>query len=205
LIEYDQRHGYRGPAGRAAPAIANAGEKEWNQALEEYAERGGLQPAIIVSVAEKNATAYIRARGRVNLNWSAISWARTPLADGAIGPQLQQASDVVAPGDIIYVAQDRNGDWRMVQVPEAQGAFVAMDPQDGAIAALTGGFDYFSSNYNRAVQARRQPGSSFKPSSLTIRLWKEVGVRKTVRGSFAARCACARHSCDLAILFPSAS
>jgi len=163
LIEFDQRHGYRGPAGRTTAAIANAGEKEWNQALEEFAERGGLQPAIVVSVAEKSATAYVRARGRVNLNWNAISWARAPLAEGTIGPQLQQASDALAPGDIIYVAQDRSGDWRMVQIPEAQGAFVAMDPQDGAIAALTGGFDYYASNYNRAVQAKRQPGSSFKP------------------------------------------
>ncbi len=61
-------------------------------------------------------------------------------------------------GDIIYVGQEVSGNWRMVQVPEAQGAFVAIDPQDGGIAALTGGFDYFASNYNRAVQAKRQPG-----------------------------------------------
>jgi penicillin-binding protein 1A len=163
LIEYDQRHGYRGPAGRTTAAIASAGEKEWNEALEEFPERGGLQPAIVVSVAEKSATAYARARGRVSLNWNSISWARAPLPDGTVGPQLQQATDVLAPGDIIYVAQDRGGEWRMIQVPDAQGAFVAMDPQDGAIAALTGGFDYFASNYNRAVQAKRQPGSSFKP------------------------------------------
>ncbi|HEU4603896.1 MAG TPA: penicillin-binding transpeptidase domain-containing protein, partial [Steroidobacteraceae bacterium] len=163
LIEYDQRHGYRGPASRVAPAVASAGEKQWNQALEDLPERGGLQPAIVLSVADKSAVAYARGRGRISLNWNAVSWARTPLADGTVGPPLQQASDAVAPGDIIYIAQERSGEWRMVQVPQAQGAFVAMDPQDGAIAALTGGFDYFASNYNRAVQAKRQPGSSFKP------------------------------------------
>jgi penicillin-binding protein 1A len=162
LLEYDSRHGYRGPIGRAALA-ANASEKEWTKVLEEYAPRAGLEPAVIVSVGEKDAIAYSRTNGRLNLKWSAISWAREPRPDGSVGPALQRAGDVLAVGDVIYVAQERAGDWRMVQIPEAQGAFVALDPQDGALAALIGGFDYYASNYNRAVQARRQPGSAFKP------------------------------------------
>src|SRR5262245_25356942 len=162
LIEYDQRHGYRGPAGRVS-LPRGAREKEWSQALEDYSLRGGIEPAIIVSVDEKSAVAFSRGHGRIKLGWSGISWARAPLPDGSVGPALQRASDALAPNDIVYVAQEFSGDWRMVQVPDAQGAFVAMDPQDGAIAALTGGFDYFASNYNRAVQARRQPGSAFKP------------------------------------------
>lgn len=162
LLDYDQRHGYRGPAGRAT-LPSGAREKEWSQALEEYAERGGLEPAVVTSVEEKGAVAYARDIGRINLGWSGISWARNPLPDGSVGPQLQRASDVLAVGDIIYVAQEVSGNWRMVQIPEAQGAFVALDPQDGGISALIGGFDYFASNYNRAVQAKRQPGSSFKP------------------------------------------
>jgi penicillin-binding protein 1A len=162
LLDYDQRHGYRGPAGRVTLA-SGAREKEWSQALEDFAIRGGLEPAVITSVEEKNAVAYARNTGRVNLGWTAISWARNPLPDGSVGPALQRASDVLAVGDVIYVAQEVSGNWRMVQIPDAQGAFVAVDPQDGAIAALSGGFDYFASNYNRAVQAKRQPGSSFKP------------------------------------------
>lgn len=162
LLEYDQRHGYRGPVGRVT-LPSGAREKEWSQSLEDYAVRGGLEPAVIVTTEEKSAVAYSRNVGRINLGWSGISWARSPLPDGSVGPQLQRTSDVLAVGDIIYIAQEVSGNWRMVQVPEAQGAFVAVDPQDGAIAALTGGFDYFASNYNRAVQAKRQPGSSFKP------------------------------------------
>lgn len=162
LLEYDQRHGYRGPAGRTT-LPSGAREKEWAQALEDYAVRGGLEPAIVVATEEKSAVAFARNAGRINLGWNGISWARTPLPDGSVGPVLQRTSDVLAVGDIIYIAQEVSGSWRMVQVPEAQGAFVAVDPQDGAIAALTGGFDYFASNYNRAVQAKRQPGSSFKP------------------------------------------
>jgi penicillin-binding protein 1A len=162
LLEYDQRHGYRGPAGRTA-LPSGAREKDWAQALEDYAVRGGLEPAIVVATEEKSAVAFARNAGRINLGWSGISWARAPLPDGSVGPVLQRTSDVLAVGDIIYIAQEVSGSWRMVQVPEAQGAFVAVDPQDGAISALTGGFDYFASNYNRAVQAKRQPGSSFKP------------------------------------------
>ena len=162
LLDYDQRHGYRGPAGRVT-LPSGAREKEWLQAIDEYAVRGGLEPAVVIATEEKSAVAFSRSAGRINLGWSGISWARSPLPDGSVGPQLQRASDVLAVGDIIYIAQEVSGNWRMVQVPEAQGAFVAMDPQDGGIAALTGGFDYFASNYNRAVQAKRQPGSSFKP------------------------------------------
>ncbi len=162
LLDYDQRHGYRGPAGRVA-LPSGAREKEWSQALEDYAVRGGLEPAVVVATEEKGAVAFSRNVGRINLGWTGISWARSPLPDGSVGPQLQRAADVVAVGDIIYIAQEVSGNWRMVQIPEAQGAFVAVDPQDGAISALIGGFDYFASNYNRAVQAKRQPGSSFKP------------------------------------------
>jgi len=163
LLEYDQRHGYRGPAARVTIS-AQANEIEWSKALEDYPVRGGLEPALIRSVDERNAVAWSRFHGRINLPWTGLSWARAPLADGGVGPVVQRASDVVAVGDVVYVVQERTGNWRLAQVPEAQGAFVAMDPQDGGISALVGGFDYFSSNFNRAVQAKRQPGSAFKPS-----------------------------------------
>lgn len=162
LIEYDQRHGYRGPAGRVT-VPAQARETDYSRLLDEFPVRGGLEPALILSVEERGALAWSRVNGRVSLPWTGLSWARAPLADGSVGPVLQRASDVVSVGDVVYVAQERSGTWRMVQVPEAEGAFVAVDPQDGGIAALVGGFDYFASNFNRAVQAKRQPGSAFKP------------------------------------------
>ncbi len=162
LLEYDQRHGFRGPAGRVA-LNDGASEKEWAGLLDDFPVRGGLDPAIVLNVDERSAVAWSRREGRINIGWSGLSWARAPLADGSVGPALQRASDVLSRGDVIYVAQETSGNWRMVQIPEAQGAFVAMDPQDGGIAALVGGFDYFASAFNRAVQAKRQPGSSFKP------------------------------------------
>jgi len=162
LLEYDARHGYRGPAVHIQIA-ANSKESDWAQALEDFPTKGGLEPALVLAVNEQGAVAFTRRSGRINLAFSTMQWARPALPDGSMGKAPQQPSDVVATGDVVYVAQEISGNWRLLQVPDAQGAFVAVDPQDGAIAALVGGFDYYSSNYNRAVQARRQPGSSFKP------------------------------------------
>jgi penicillin-binding protein 1A len=162
LVEYDSRHGYRGPVGRVT-VPAQSAESDWSRLLNDYPIRGGLEPALIRAVEDRSAVAWSKIHGRINLPWTGLSWARAPLADGSVGPPLQRAADILSVGDIVYVAQERSGNWRMVQVPEAQGAFVAMDPQDGAITALVGGFDYFASNFNRAVQAKRQPGSAFKP------------------------------------------
>jgi penicillin-binding protein 1A len=165
LLEYDQRHGYRGPLGKAKLA-PGAREAEWNEALESYPTRGdALEPALVLKVNDRSAIAWTRSQGRVSLEWAGISWARTPptAPGGERGPPLQRAADALSVDEVIHVAQDRNGQWLLAQVPEAQGAFVALDPQDGGIAALVGGFDYFGSNFNRAVQARRQAGSSFKP------------------------------------------
>lgn len=162
LLEYDQRHGYRGPAGRVALS-EDSREEDWTVLLSGFPTRGGLEPAVVLSVHERSAVAWSTRRGRLNLDWSALSWAREPRPDGSVGPPPQRAGDVVARGDVIYVARDTSGNWRMVQIPEAQAAFVAMDPQDGSIVALVGGFDYFASAFNRAVQAKRQPGSAFKP------------------------------------------
>ncbi len=162
LLEYDQRHGYRGPLARVTLSEKST-EKEWAEALEEFAPRAGLEPAVVVKVGEKDALAYSRPHGRIALKWEGMSWAREPRSDGSVGPALERASDVLTVGDVIYIAQERGANWRLVQMPDAQGAFVSLDPQDGAVAALIGGFDYYASNYNRAVQARRQPGSAFKP------------------------------------------
>jgi penicillin-binding protein 1A len=162
LLEYDQRHGYRGPAARLTLA-QDAKEKDWEQALEDYPTRGGLEAAIVISVSDKSAAAFTRQHERVTLPLSTMLWARPALADGSLGKEVARASDVVQVGDVIYVAQDTSDTWRFFQNPAAQSAFVAMDPTDGAISALVGGFDYNSSNFNRAWQAKRQPGSSLKP------------------------------------------
>jgi len=154
LVSYDRRHGYRGPV-RKGRISAGATTELLEAELRGMAEVGGLKPAIVVSVAPKSARVYIRSAGFAQIDWDGLSWARPPGAAAA-------AASVVSLGDVVYVVAN-GGAAQLAQLPEAQGALVSLDPNDGAIAALVGGFDYFENKFNRATQARRQPGSGFKP------------------------------------------
>jgi penicillin-binding protein 1A len=157
LIEYDRRHGWRGPLGHA-DLPASKEDQKYEALLDEYSSVGVLAPAIVVSTTEKTARVFIKSRGPAQIGWDGIGWAQK---EG--GPAPKTVSDVVAPGDVVYVVTDGRGAAQIAQVPEAQSALVSLDPSDGGIVALVGGFDYFSNKYNRVTQARRLPGSGFKP------------------------------------------
>jgi penicillin-binding protein 1A len=155
LIEYDRRHGYRG-AVRRVKLPATATPRELEALLVDLPPVGNLQSAVVVSVAPTAARVYVRSTGFAQIDADGLAWAR---GRGATG----RTEGVVHLGDVIYVISNSQGAAQLAQVPEAQGALVALDPQDGAVAALVGGFDYFSNAFNRVTQARRQPGSGFKP------------------------------------------
>ena len=162
LISYDWRHGWRGPTGHTVLAAgADAGQLQ--TLVDEYAPIGVLSPAVVVQVGNKSATAYVRSHGFGRITWGGLSWASKALGGGLTGPAPKTAGDVLSRGDVVYVVWRSKGDVRLAQVPQAQAALVALDPDDGAVAALVGGFDYFTSKFNRATQALRQPGSGFKP------------------------------------------
>src|SRR5256884_389235 len=161
LIEYDRRHGWRGPAGHVE--LAKATPEQLDQLVDEYASVGNLSPAVVASVAGKSARVYVKTRGFAQIEWDGLSWARRVAGNEAPGPAPKSAADVVARGDVVYVVADPYGHAQLAQVPEAQSALVALDPDDGSIAALVGGFDYFTNKYNRVIQAKRLPGSGFKP------------------------------------------
>jgi penicillin-binding protein 1A len=162
LIQYDRRHGYRGPlkqveiGGRTAAA-------QFEPLLAAVPGIGDLSPALVVSVAPQSARVYVRGLGFAQIDWDGLSWARRRLSETRSGSPPKQASDVLQRGDIVYVVANHAGQAQLAQLPEAQSALVALDPNDGAIVALVGGFDYFDNKFNRATQARRQPGSGFKP------------------------------------------
>jgi penicillin-binding protein 1A len=161
LLEYDRRHGWRGPLGHAE-VPEDAQPDALNAVLDEYSSIAGLQPAVIVSVSEKSARAYVKSRGFATIDWDGLSWARKVERTDVLGPPPKTASDVIKRGDVVYVLSDGKVA-QLVQVPEAQAALVALDPKDGAVVSLVGGFDYFTNKYNRVTQARRLPGSAFKP------------------------------------------
>jgi penicillin-binding protein 1A len=141
--------------------------EEWpieiRETLEQYAP-GGLSVALVTAVSENNSASIVFGGGvQASLPWSGINWAKPFVDRETTGPVPEAVTDVLSVGDLIYVMPTSNGSWALAQVPEAQGAVVAIDPFDGAVAALTGGFDFTMSKFNRARQAYRQPGSSFKP------------------------------------------
>jgi penicillin-binding protein 1A len=162
LIEYDRRHGWRGPAAHMELGTGSRPE-EFEALLDPYTTVGDLSPALVVSVADKAARTFVKSRGFAQVEWEGLSWARRELRQDVLGPAPKSAHDILLPGDVVYVVADGGGTAQLAQPPAAQSALVALDPNDGAIAALVGGFDFFTNKFNRATQARRQPGSGFKP------------------------------------------
>ena len=118
---------------------------------------------MVTAVNDRTVKAYVKSLGPVEIEWDGLSWARKELRNETLGPAPKDASQVLARGDVVYVVADDKGHAQLGQIPEAQSALVALDPNDGSIVALVGGFDYFTNKYNRVTQARRLPGSGFKP------------------------------------------
>ena len=162
LLEYDRRHGYRGPVAKVAVPTSNSNDS-WESALEDYPVIGGLRPALVKDVDARSARIFVHGLGFVTLPWEKISWARRELPEARVDRAPTTATEVLKRGDVIYTVGTTADLLQFVQVPEAQGALVAVDPNDGAVAAVVGGFDFFQSKFNRVTQARRQPGSAFKP------------------------------------------
>ena len=159
LIEYDRRHGYRGPELTVDPHQIDF---DADSVLRDIPPVGGLTSALVTDVQERSASIYTRETGELDLKWEALSWAREYIDENKRGRDIESAADVLEVGDIIRLMKNESG-WQLVQIPAVEGALVSVDPMDGSIVALTGGFDFFRSKFNRAIQARRQPGSSFKP------------------------------------------
>jgi penicillin-binding protein 1A len=158
LITYDQRHGYRGPESRLPGKTLSA----WTTELGKQRTISGLEPAIVTQV-KKDGVQVLTRTGEAHVAWDSMKWARPFLNTNSMGPMPKQPSDVAQVGDLIRVQRQKDDNLKFSQVPVAQGALVSLDPQNGAIRALVGGFAFEQSNYNRATQAKRQPGSSFKP------------------------------------------
>jgi penicillin-binding protein 1A len=162
LFEYDERHGYRGPERRLPESTVDS-PGAVDAVLDATPWFAGLRPAVVTRVEDRQALAYLRGHGQVVIPWEGMSWARPYVSEDRRGPAPRRAADVVARSDLVRLRLQPDGGWRLSQVPEAETALVALSPEDGAILALVGGLDFQRSKFNRATQARRQPGSAFKP------------------------------------------
>jgi penicillin-binding protein 1A len=173
LLEYTRRRGYRGPLNQLSQFgltadVLETPFDEWpveiRQTLEQYAP-GGLTVAIVIEVDEvsNSATTITSSGAKLELPWSGLSWAKPFIDRSTFGPAPESVTELLTVGDFILIMPTTTDSWALAQVPEAQSGVVALDPQDGSISSLAGGFDFAISKFNRATQASRQPGSSFKP------------------------------------------
>jgi len=162
LIAYDQRHGYRG-AEAHVDIDPHPLPAELDKRLETFHPVVGLIPGIVVESSEKTATVYLQDGQSVPLELDAMNWANRYKDESHRGAPPKHVNDIVQAGDIVRLARNEDGKWKLAQLPAVQGALISLDPENGAIRAEVGGFSFARSKFNRAVQSNRQPGSSFKP------------------------------------------
>lgn len=163
VMAYDMRHGYRGPTN----VLWKVGEASWDQtriqnALKNLPTYGPLNAAVITSASADQATAMLKDGSSVTLNMAGVRWARAYKSDTLQGPTPRSVTQVLQAGQQIWVRKV-NDDWWLGQVPAVNSALVSLNPEDGAVRALVGGFDFNQSMFNRATQALRQVGSNIKP------------------------------------------
>jgi penicillin-binding protein 1A len=162
---YDKRHGYRGSSGHYEITDTTS-QKDLLERLAELPHIADLENAIVTHINDKAANILLTDGKQIKLSWDGLSWARSYVNHDRLGPKPKKSSDIINPGDLIriYLETPEKGEpfWRLAQIPVVSGAFVAVSPDNGAIQALVGGYDYFQSKFNRVTQAKRQPGSGFK-------------------------------------------
>jgi penicillin-binding protein 1A len=154
--EYDRRHGYRGPEGYAE-LPDKPSEEALEDALQETTDSDDIYAAVVAEAGPRLVRAYRRGGEWVEIKDDGLKFASRSLGDKASPAQR------IRRGAIIRVQRDEKGRWQITQLPAVEASLVSMDPRDGAIRALVGGFDFARNQYNHVTQAIRQPGSSFKP------------------------------------------
>ncbi|WP_070970578.1 penicillin-binding protein 1A [Vibrio sonorensis] len=172
LIAYDQRHGYRGEE----KVLWKQGDtpltsEEMNKVLSRAPTYGKLRPAIVTKVDDKRAEVVVKSHGEQSIEWDGLKWARPYITDEKQGKAPKRAEEIVEVGQQIWVTLNtipqEEGEpitaWHLAQVPNANTAFVSMNPENGAVLSLVGGFNFVHNKFNRATQSVRQVGSSIKP------------------------------------------
>lgn len=206
LLSYDERHGYRG----AEKVLWKAGQTAMtNEDIAKHLRRqptyGELRPAVVTNVADKSATVFVKSYGEQTISWENMNWARKFRTDDRQGAAPKAPNEIVAVGEQIWVraadlditpdvspeekeAQTEDDQvseptaitWRLSQVPNANTAFVAINPENGAVLSLVGGFNFVHSKFNRATQSVRQVGSSIKPFIYAAALDKDMTLASLV-------------------------
>lgn len=169
LMEYDRRHGWRG----VEQTLPGTSVFQWRDALAPINNIGPLKAAVVTEVTDSKISVLTRDKEAVTIDREGFAWARAYRSVNSLGPEVKDARTLVSPGDLVRVLYDQDR-WWLAQQPEVEAGFVALDPNNGAIRAMIGGFNYFESKFNRANQGGRLVGSGFKPLIYTAAL--EAGM-----------------------------
>ncbi|PHV11982.1 penicillin-binding protein 1A [Chitinimonas sp. BJB300] len=157
VLAYDRRHGYRGPEGFIELSdLDNPQRDGLDEKLSEFTLIPGLLPAVVTRVTNNGIDVYLPSRGTLNIATKGLQFASRALSNKLAPTQRIRVGAVVR-------LQQVKEEWQVVQLPEVEVGVVAMDPNNGAIRALVGGFDFNRNKFNHVTQAWRQPGSTFKP------------------------------------------
>jgi penicillin-binding protein 1A len=180
LLKYTHRHGYRGAEDTVSLDEFNS-VKTQQVKLKKYKVFAELYPALVTQINKKKATLQVYKESvPVTLNLKDMKWARPYINENRRGKKPKSINKILNLGDIVRLKKDKKGKWKLTQLPKVTGALVSMDPKNGAIEAIAGGFDFTYSKFNRALQAKRQPGSSFKPFIYAAALAKGYSPATTV-------------------------
>ncbi|PCE29643.1 penicillin-binding protein [Burkholderia ubonensis subsp. mesacidophila] len=170
IMDYERRHGYRGPEGFIElPAGADDREQAIDDALLEHPDNGELIAAVVTAAGPRQITVAFIDGSNATIEGDNLRFAAGALSANA------QPNRRIRPGAIVRVVKNDAGAWAITQLPQIEGAFISIVPQDGAIRSLVGGFDYNKNKFNHVTQAWRQPGSSFKPFIYSASLDKGLG------------------------------
>lgn len=162
LQAYDKRHGYRGPV-QHFDEEAMQDLPQLTEQLNEFPKPAGLQAALILTVNGQEAMARLGDGQDILLAFENSDWAAPYVDNYRVGNKPADMTEVVEVGDVVMVARQDDGSFSLSQIPNVQGALISSNPNNGQIYALVGGYDYQISKFNRVTQAKRQPGSGFKP------------------------------------------
>ncbi|HDR8999288.1 TPA: penicillin-binding protein 1A [Burkholderia vietnamiensis] len=170
IMDYERRHGYRGPEGFIElPSGADDREQAIDDALLEHPDNGELIAAVVTATSPRQITVAFIDGSSATIDGDNLRFASSALSANA------QPNRRIRPGAIVRVVKNDTGKWSITQLPQVEGAFISIVPQDGAIRSLVGGFDYNKNKFNHVTQAWRQPGSSFKPFIYSASLDKGLG------------------------------
>lgn len=163
IIDYDIRHGFHKPENLNNIDLNNT--EQLNKILSKKTSFEFMTPAIVINLdTNKNsANVFVKNKGLVNIEWNQIKWARPFKNDSYQGAYPKKVTQVLKPSDLIYVELLENGKYALRQIPQVQAALISLDPNNGNILAMCGGFSFKQSHFNRVEQAKRQAGSNFKP------------------------------------------